>query len=81
MIGVSVRIDDMGDPEILLPGPLDEDLRRIRRIDQDTLFRLAVREQVPEVPVTACSDLFEHQLHDDLSLARLTRSTGARDHR
>jgi hypothetical protein len=65
MIGMTVRVDDVGDRKVLRSRAFDEDVRRVRRIDQHCLAGVAIAKQVPEVAVAAGSDLFENQLHAD----------------
>ena len=77
MIRMAVGIDDVSDRERLRASPFDEDLRRIRRIDQHPGSGFAVTEQVAEVAIAAGSDLFEDESHLRL-LYHLCRTTDGR---
>ncbi len=78
MIRMAVRIDDVSDRERLRAGTLDEDLRRIRGIDQHPGLRVAVSEQIAEVAIAADANLFEDESHLRLlyHLCRTRRMAG-----
>ena len=63
MIGVTVRVDDIGDRKVLRSRTFDEDVRRVRRIDQHRLAGRTITKQVPEVAIAAGSNLFENEWH------------------
>ena len=64
VIGMRVRIDDVGDRDSLIDRPLYECLGRVGWIDQHALSGVAIREQVSEIAVAARADLFKNQLHN-----------------
>ena len=64
VVGMPVRVDDVGHREPLRGGSLGHHARRIGWVDQDGGLRIAVAEHVAEVPVAAGSDLFKHKLHE-----------------
>jgi hypothetical protein len=63
VIRVPVRVDDVQDPQTLVGGALNEDLGRVRGVDENTLAGRPVTEKVPEIPIAAGADLFEDELH------------------
>ena len=76
VIRMAVRVDDVSDRERLRAGPLDEDLGRIRRVDQYPRSRFTVTEQVAEVAIAARSDLFENQPHPVSYITSAVRPDG-----
>ena len=77
MIRMAVSINDVRDGERLRPGPFDEDLGRVRGIDEHRGPCFAVAEQVAEVAVAAGPNLFEDESHardSYITVFRLYRS-------
>ena len=71
VIRMPVRVDDVDDPQALVRGTLNEDLGRVRGVDQDTLAGRSVTEKVPEIPIAPGADLFEDELHKVLRYQRM----------
>ena len=63
VIRMTVCVDDVTHRQVLVPCALDEEVRRVRRIDEHGSPRVAVAEEIPEIPIAAHPDLFEDELH------------------
>jgi len=63
VIRVPVRVEDLDDLQPLVGGPLNEDLGRVRGVDENTLAGRSVTEKVPEIPIASGTDLLEDELH------------------
>src|SRR5262245_13698935 len=63
VVGMAVRVEDASDLQALIGRPLNQDFRRVRRVDQNRLAGCSVAQQVSEISITARSYLFEDELH------------------
>ena len=63
VIGMTVGVDHVRHDQPLFGRPGHECVRRVPGIDQKGALRIAIAEEITEVPIAAGTDLFEDKLH------------------